>query len=141
MSVHAGAEDPWGGLPAPWEPLPEWMTVPRPLMNADGDYINGNTAEAATAGVLTSSYPAANGSPSPAASNGAPSSGAPSSAAWSGAMPQFAESTRSLEPAAGAPAPAAAAAGAVVEPDLDALAHQVYSILKRRLSAERRRLG
>jgi hypothetical protein len=26
-------------------------------------------------------------------------------------------------------------------PDLDALAHQVYTILKRRLSAERRRLN
>jgi hypothetical protein len=36
---------------------------------------------------------------------------------------------------------ASPAEGAQPEPDLDALARQVYSVLKRRLAAERRRLS
>jgi hypothetical protein len=56
---------------------------------------------------------------------------------------QMAESSRSLDAPvtlnqSAAPGPAA---GGPVQPDLDALAQQVYTILKRRLSAERRRFG
>jgi hypothetical protein len=42
---------------------------------------------------------------------------------------------------AAADAPSATTAPPTVEPDLDALAHQVYSVLRRRLSIERRRHG
>ena len=55
---------------------------------------------------------------------------------------QAAEKNRSLPQPAPAPSSAAPAAQrAEPEPDLDALAKQVYDVLKRRLAAERRRLG
>ena len=69
--------------------------------------------------------------------------GAAAGASGGGSAPQFAESSRSLEPTPVEQAVVAqmGAAQAQVQPDIDALAHQVYTILKRRLSAERRRLG
>jgi hypothetical protein len=53
---------------------------------------------------------------------------------------QLAETARSLDDDVPQPAPAAAP-GAAPTPDLDALARQVYTVLKQRLAAERRRLG
>ena len=56
----------------------------------------------------------------------------------------FADETRSLPTAASTEpgaAPQAQDQAAAVEPDLDVLARQVYSILRNRLAAERRRLG
>ncbi len=112
--------DIWGNLPAPWEPLPEWLTNP-----------------ASTPPPMSSSAPAPQsaqqqpGQPAPAP---APSSDVPGT--------QRAERGRSLPDAEGEARHAATAhEGDMPEPDLDALAQQVHAILKRRLAAERRRFG
>ena len=116
---------PWGGLPAPWEPLPGWLV----------------------------SAPAAAPPATPAAPTGAAPAGAgPASAAPAGvavavdAAPlqraledEPASSEEATGPAPGGPAEAPAPPGQP-QPDLDALARQVYTVLKRRLAAERRRV-
>lgn len=113
----------WGNLPAPWEPLPAWMSH--------------SAAE----------LPA---TPAPAA---APTDAGPTGAASTGATPaaaptvQRAELGRPLDdvlPSAPTIPTAAESQGEAAqteEPDLDALARQVYAILKQRLAAERRRTG
>ncbi|MEP7188328.1 MAG: DUF4157 domain-containing protein [Roseiflexaceae bacterium] len=109
----AGDAD-WGGLPAPWDPLPQWLDTPKP-------------AEMPT---RTAPQPARSMPPAqPAATrNDAPF-----------APPvQLAETGRMLDalPAQSSPATAPAQQPA---PDLDALARQVYAVLKQRLAAEHRR--
>jgi hypothetical protein len=116
------AQDPaaWSGLPAPWQPLPGWVT----------------SAWTETAGA---DRPAAHGST--ATSAGESAAGSATAGAASPAF-QLAEHDRSIESAAPAAAPASAApAAAPVPMDMDALAKQVYAVLKQRLAAERRRLG
>jgi hypothetical protein len=104
----------WGGLPAPWEPLPEWIDAPK-------------QAEMPAPAVPQPARSA------PSAQQVASRNGAPS------ATPvQLAETGRMLDalPAQSAPA---AAPSQQPAPDLDALARQVYAVLKQRLAAERRR--
>lgn len=101
----------WGGLPAPWEPLPNWVTTaPEPAPTpAPGPSTAPRTparAETAAPAVM-------------AAEQGRPALAPPS-------------------PGEGAVAPEA---GGSDELDLDAVAQQVYRRLQRRLAAERRRLG
>ena len=108
----------WGGLPAPWEPLPDWMSTPT------GESISSALTPAPDTYDI-SLPPTLSGSDQVAAV-------------------QRAGDERSLDDAASS-GPArmnevpAAESVKQVEPDLDAMAQQVYSILKRRLSAERRR--
>jgi hypothetical protein len=117
-SESSAAAPDWGGLPAPWEPLPEWMSAPV----AD----------------TVSSAPAA------ATTNAADISFADTLSSVSPGPIQLAGQARSLEED---PHSAPAAVHEVqttesakqVAPDLDAMAQRVYSILKRRLAAERRR--
>ncbi len=110
------SEDSWGGLPAPWEPMPDWVSAP-------------TEAQPAVAGpaVATAVTSVGAGEAGPSAASGAPAR---------------AESGRSL-PAAEAPQPAEAheqpQGGKPPAPDLDALAKQVYSVMRRRLAADRRR--
>jgi hypothetical protein len=111
--VTAGS---WNGLPAPWEPMPSWAAEP-----------SAATAPSAP----PSSPPLTVGPLISATGNGAVTSGA--------ATVVSAAETGRLLPTPGSPA--VKAAPAQPEPDLDALARQVYTILGRRLSAERRRLG
>jgi len=115
----AGSPGPWNGLPAPWEPLPAWLTTrdPAPRLGA----ANGHAP--ATASPALAAAPAA---PAP--------------------VLYAAETGRDLPPPENGQEPAShgedsshAASGAV-EPDLDALARQVYTLLRRRLASERRRL-
>jgi hypothetical protein len=146
--------DPWGGLPAPWEPLPDWMTAPLPLMtraDIDNGLYHGNfDTNGSSNGNGSANYGGGGGDSGNTGNTGGGNTGGGDSGANSGGSSgggsaggggaQFAEATRSLE------APATTAAGAAettppAPPDLDALAHQVYTILKRRLSAERRRLN
>jgi hypothetical protein len=125
-SWGAGADGhPWGGLPAPWEPLPGWLV----------------SAPAAAP-------PAASAGPAGAAPAGdGPASAAPAAVAVAvDAAPlqralddQPASSEEATSPAPGGPAEAPATPGQP-QPDLDALARQVYTVLKRRLAAERRRV-
>jgi hypothetical protein len=126
-------QDPWGGLPAPWQPLPEWLTQATPLA----------TTQAATAPPMAAATAPTGGAAGPSAGAGTAVASGGGVSGGGGAAPQFAESGRSLEPTPVEQAVAAqtSATHAQVQPDIDALAHQVYTILKRRLSAERRRLG
>jgi len=101
----------WNGLPAPWEPLPDWAMAP------------AVAPVAPTFGVV------------------APGAAAPFAPV--APMPQLAEEGHASEGGSPATAPASAPhdPNAPVEPDLDALARQVYGILKRRLALERRNAG
>jgi hypothetical protein len=121
----------WGGLPAPWEPLPDWLTSPEPASPAlVGD---------ARPGSVQFSRPTAAAAPPPAP-NGSHVVTDLSGAAASLAM-YAAEHDRDLPTAdTSTPAPDHPAPNSV-EPDLDALARQVYAVLKRRLLAERQRFG
>jgi hypothetical protein len=103
--------DPWSGLPAPWEPFPAWLEAPPPT-------------GAAPVEVAAAASPVGVGTPV-AAPDVLP-------AAQGRDLPEESRGTSI------APGPHQ---GAPVEPDLDLLARQVYSILKRRLDVERRRNG
>jgi hypothetical protein len=103
----------WGGLPAPWEPLPDWMASPAP----DTRPLPANVTPLPVA--------------APALAPVAP-------------LPQLAEQGRESDgdSAVSEPAPPPPRdAPAPAEPDLDALARQVYALLKRRLALERRSFG
>ncbi len=106
----------WGGLPAPWEPMPSWF--------AD-------------------SWSAPPASPAP----GGPTEPAPTFAPAAESPPVVARAAlnRAVEDAApppAAPAPAQQGNQQELPPqDVDALARQVYAVLRQRLAAERRRLS
>jgi hypothetical protein len=102
----------WGNLPAPWEPLPDWLAPSR-------------SAEAPPLPVVTVA-------PAPPAFTTPPQPGAPVVHAAETARTLPAPQQRETPAQEQAPAPA---------PDIDALARQVYAVLKRRLAAERRRSG
>ncbi len=108
-----GARPVWGNLPAPWEPLPDWMATP---------------AESSVGAPQPASQPQSSSAPARAPS--ANTSGT-----------QRAERGRSLPADVGEAPPAHIREIVAPEPDLDLLAQQVHSILKRRLAAERRRFG
>jgi hypothetical protein len=96
--------------PAPWEPLPSWLAPAAPATPAAGDTLATPIAPAAPAAPIA-------------------------------AAPQRAERGRPLDTD---PQPATAAEGQKKEDkppavDLDALARQVYGVLKRRLATEGRR--
>jgi hypothetical protein len=102
----------WRGLPAPWEAMPA-------LGNA------GDTAQTISIDASVTSF--------------APSYGpgySPSFAPSTSAPVQAAERGRDLEPVA---AVSMAQPSGATEPNLDALANQIYTILKRRLQSETRR--
>jgi len=102
----------WNGLPTPWEPLPNWLATPAP--------------SAYSAPPLPAPSPTASGVAAPGAT-------APAV--------QLAEHGRAVDEAAptGAAAPSEQHAARPPEPDLDALARQVYAVLRRRLAVEGRR--
>lgn len=104
-------EPPWGNLPAPWEPLPD---LGRERVGSRS--LRRPLAEAA----------------------GMAGSPTPESAA---APVHRADPERSVEEPAPPDAHAPAPSHAAPPPDLDALAQQVYQVLKRRIAAERRREG
>ena len=119
------ARDVWSGLPAPWEPLPDWLAaspvdVAAPARHGDAPRITMPTPPAAPVASLPSSAPPG----AHLAAQGRDLGGEAEEAAASVSPP--------LPPPADEHAP---------EPDLDALARQVHAILRRRLAAERRREG
>jgi hypothetical protein len=103
------ADDRWGGLPAPWEPMPAWLVSPPPAGPPPGRLGGGGSTPPPGNGVMR------------------------------------AESGRPAAEAAVAAQPAAPAAPGTQQtpapPDLDALAQQVFAIVKQRLAAERQRIG
>ncbi len=103
----------WGNLPAPWEPLPDWLAPSRP------------TTE-------TPPLPVVTVAPAPPALTTPPQPGAP--------VIQTAETARTL-PTVRQTETTTPVQEQAPAPDLDELARQVYAVLKRRLAAERRRNG
>lgn len=107
----------WGNLPAPWEPLPDWLaSTPAPS--------------------VTPAFPAS------AMTWQVPGSGSVSaSPVLAEAAIQRAGTERSINDTGEESTSAQSAPGAAQEPepDLDELARQVYGLLKRRLSVEQRR--
>jgi hypothetical protein len=105
--------DPWGGLPAPWEPLPAWLTDP------DAELTPAAVPVPSTPGVTVLTAPALAAEP---------------------AIQRADEGRGDVTESASEPAAVSAPQGQhpPVEPDLDALSRQVYAILKRRLAVERR---
>ncbi|PWT85394.1 MAG: hypothetical protein C5B56_14165 [Proteobacteria bacterium] len=105
----------WGGLPAPWEPAPESMLPPSPETTHSTDLLPAPAVSAAANGAAGTGengvHRAAHGRPSGEGGNGQPARSEGSQ-----------DKTQKQVP-----------------PDLDQLARQVYSIMKRRLAAERRR--
>ncbi|GER84096.1 hypothetical protein KTAU_27330 [Thermogemmatispora aurantia] len=132
--ANQGERGIWGNLPAPWEPLPAWLTAPASS--------GSPPASETTSGASLSSAPLA---PPPPAFT--PNQPLPVSANGS-ALPeeQSGSSRAGVERSLATPVgdqgegQSAMPAARPPEPDLDALARQVYTLLKRRLSAEQRRL-
>jgi len=104
----------WGGLPAPWEPMPAWISPPE--------------TQDTTTDTETSSMPAM---PSEVISS--------SSSAAAPARADVARSLPDAEPPKENGHEEAEQNHKKVGPDLDALAKQVYAIMRQRLAADRRR--
>jgi hypothetical protein len=127
MPQRAEARDPWGGLPAPWEPLPEWLTsVP------DDAVETALESSAITSGL---------GMPRPYAPPASAGADAPSAATAPVVHRAAADRTVPDASASGVGDVPAAGQHGEPTPDLEALAQQVHAVLKRRLAAERRREG
>jgi uncharacterized protein DUF4157 len=113
--------DDWGGLPAPWEPLPEWVTAP--TMAAESTTGMQRTFDAGPLSVAAPSVPMPVATSVPATQPAV----------------HGADSARVLDASASAGTPAAGEGQPPVAPDIDHLARQVYAALKRRLEADARR--
>jgi hypothetical protein len=109
----------WGGLPAPWEPLPEWLN--EPVTGVEAEVQRSLTARAF-----------------PVAASLVPMSAAPIASGFQPAV-HAADSARAVEASERAAAPAEGEGQAAVAPDIDQLARKVYAALKRRLEADARR--
>jgi hypothetical protein len=108
----------WGRLPAPWEPLPTWMSAPyNPVSRTPSPAGNGVVTRVAAP----------------------PVSGASQAAGSTAAVVQRAEEGRAVEAPQQSGGSVPAPAFAPHAPDLDVLARQVYTRLKRRIDAESRR--
>jgi hypothetical protein len=144
-----GASEPahnqWDGLPAPWEPLPAWMAPPLGAPVLDVATLPPSSPAIPTAQPAPSpGFTAATGTGGASRIGGMSAAGGDSESGGSGGDggAQAAEKNRSLPPAtSSAPPPPPPTERAEPERDLDALAKQVYAVLKRRLAAERRRSG
>ncbi len=113
------APDPWNGLPAPWEPMPA---------ASDTRSSSGTATPAPNFSTPNFSAPSFT-SPSAFSSSDA-----------GGAVAQTAERSRDVDAGSGgAHTDHAPDAKGAPKQDMDALARQVYAILKRKLDAERRR--
>ena len=113
---HHSSQARWGSLPAPWEPLPDLIRAP--------ETVRGPTS--ARSAPERNEAPMRRGLAPPAEIHAA------------------ARQRRAASPSTPAEQPPAAERPAPPEqpdPDLDALARQVYGVLKRRLAAEKRRIG
>jgi Domain of unknown function (DUF4157) len=173
--TNAGAGDlgpsdgAWNGLPAPWEPLPDWLTTPGlPAGRADAalpgnsarstsdtGYALGSSSDAAASAVSSTSYQGYS-DPGQSSFHGYSAPGETSSTGYGAGSSSFAVATAGMAEAAeigrdlpapdgqtelaAQPANPPTHAGGV-EPDLDALARQVYTLLRRRLASERRRFN
>lgn len=132
------AQNGWGGLPAPWEPLPNWLASSTPT---DGPEQFATMPQAAPS--LLPSLPSsgngqgsARGNLTASASSGSAGKGQAAPAAQRAGLERSLHSDE--PPAQGQGSPVQQSEP---EPDLDKLARQVYAVLKRRLDVERRRMS
>lgn len=129
----ASARPIWGNLPAPWEPLPDWLASASSSHDVSAQ--PGADLSVASRGAELSAV-------TPLST---PAMFAPGESRSEGESEvRRAGLERSIEePGAGATnqadTPSAPEPARAPEPDLDALARQVYGLLKRRLSVEQRR--
>lgn len=100
------AAESWGGLPAPWEPLPDWVVA-----------LSEGSAKASSSSATV----------------------LPNIDVMGSVPMERAEEGRVLNHPAASPPTGAAEPKQSAAPDLDALARQVYLVLKRRLETEYRR--
>ena len=108
--------DVWNGLPAPWEAMPNLNTSPSDFVTVIAPSSVGSSSSSTSTGFA------------PVAES-------------SSASVQLAESDRPSDNPDNQPAGAAGGQPQPPAQDMDLLAQQVYEILKRRLSSERRREG
>jgi hypothetical protein len=119
-SRAAASREPWGSLPAPWEPMPDFSDDAGGDTSDDaGDAPEPGELVASATHSATETY-----APAPVA---APAAGGVQRAA----RDRRGDDEESSEGDSGG--------GGQRGPDVDALARQVYGILKRRIAAERRR--
>lgn len=129
----------WGGLPAPWEPLPDWLASSTPT---DGFEQFAGTPQTRPS---LPSLPTGSGNGQGETHSNSPASAAGGKTGGGQAAPtaQRAGLERSLH-GDGTQTPRQEAIPqqqSEPEPDLDKLARQVYAVLKRRLDVERRRMS
>jgi Domain of unknown function (DUF4157) len=128
-AASGGQPGAWHGLPAPWEPLPDWLAGPSAAPAGPGAPPARSVAPFAP-----SATPLASGPPAPQAAAPGPPIVQRAEVGRETSAPLPMASLSTAEGSEAAPAE-------LVEPDLDLLARQVYTMLKRRLAAERRRSG
>lgn len=132
----------WGGLPAPWEPMPEWTDAPL-SSEAEQEAARTRAASAPNHGQIPA-IGAREADPHPTLTGAmnrvevSPQFGAPHTPTLTGrsavpSAPRLAARDRSSEPLAGAEA-----RQTEPTPDIENLARQVYGVLRRRIAAERR---
>ena len=125
--VRRAAATEWGGLPAPWEPLPDLPHLRPDARAVAAARPIASTPRTAPTAAAAFAAPVAAPVPTVAARPSAPAPAATVRAADIGRTPEAGEAQGGGEPAKAGP------------PDLDRLARQVYSVLKRRLQADARR--
>jgi hypothetical protein len=134
--VSRTESDTWGGLPAPWEPLPDWLaastmtmegSMPMPTISSQssGAAYHASEMESKVSEADMGGDGRTGGIPGPVHRAGRERS----EDMEEGQEAQMVPSAQSSP----------ADPGKTPEPDLDALARQVYARLKRRLEVERRR--
>lgn len=131
----------WGGLPAPWEPLPDWLASPSPTPTNGAEtgarLTQARQSRPAQAGSGSSSQGSATGVSTPGGARASAGTGQAESVAQRAGLERgqdFAgEQANRPEPSF--------EQQSEPEPDLDKLARQVYAVLKRRLDVERRRMS
>lgn len=127
----------WGGLPAPWEPLPVWL-MSSPVTTEDGGHATVVPSRSSQVAHAIGGAESGMSGVSGAYGGGG---------TWNGSGPGETGVKRAgLERSPGEEEQTAASmqqpapdSPKAPEPDLDALARQVYTLLKRRLEVERQR--
>ena len=126
------ASDSWGGLPAPWEPLPDWLLSSVTTEDSGHTVVAPQQPQVAHVG-----GEAGSGLSEPYGGSGTWNGSGPSDTGVQRAgMERSLGEEEQMTASAEHPVPGTTKAP---EPDLDMLARQVYSLLKRRLEVERRR--
>lgn len=129
----------WGSLPAPWEPLPDWLA---PSSSIDGADVSVGLPQGRQPQPAYSTR-SDNGQRNATSTSAPRGAGAGAASAQNAPVAQRAGRERSLDGANEQASPPEPPWKQQLEPepDLDKLARQVYAVLKRKLDVERRRMS